>query len=190
MSTKSRGSSYLGALLVGTALLAPGGAEVAGVSNSVDMMSRYCTACWRNARLQPDTWGDCTQEVSTRLLQRVRPESWQNVFREETAERKEFLRAIDTVKKRWQRARHEGSLATEEADRHELERQQTHNLRKETDEAAARVLSPRQQRILTFCFDGWSAQEIGLAMGLPAPRVSDEKYKAIRRLQRHLISEA
>ena len=37
--------------------------------------------------------------------------------------------------------------------------------------------------------DGWSVQEIAAELGSPPERVSDEKYKAIRKL-RHRLSEA
>jgi hypothetical protein len=33
---------------------------------------------------------------------------------------------------------------------------------------------------------GWSVPEIGDEMNLPVTRVSDEKYKALRKLERHL----
>src|SRR5437588_4755537 len=99
------------AMVLGTALSAvgstPGIAAVPGPSQvkAATDISRYCTVCWRNARLHPDSWTDCTQEVFSRLLERVTPEAWGRVLGEEGAERREFLRAIDTVKKRNQRSR-------------------------------------------------------------------------------------
>ena len=56
--------------------------------------------------------------------------------------------------------------------------------------AAADLLSPRQQRILQLSFDGWSVHEIALELQLPAERVSDEKYKAIRKLRGSFDSAA
>ena len=47
-------------------------------------------------------------------------------------------------------------------------------------------LTSRQQRIMQLSFDGWSVQEIAEDLALPAERVSDEKYKAIRKLRSHL----
>jgi RNA polymerase sigma factor (sigma-70 family) len=52
--------------------------------------------------------------------------------------------------------------------------------------ASAQLLSPRQQRIMQLSFDGWSVQDIAEEMLLPAERVSDEKYKAIRKLHDRL----
>jgi DNA-binding NarL/FixJ family response regulator len=47
-------------------------------------------------------------------------------------------------------------------------------------------LSPRQDRIVELWTRGWSVPEIGESLGLPVARVSDEKYKALRKLENHL----
>src|SRR5438094_162707 len=52
--------------------------------------------------------------------------------------------------------------------------------------AAAELLSQRQQRILRLSFEGWSVHEISDELNLPPERVSDEKYKAIRKLRARL----
>ena len=50
------------AMVLGTALTAMGAAAPANVQAAdgtvriVNDMSRYCTVCWRNARLRPDYW--------------------------------------------------------------------------------------------------------------------------------------
>src|SRR5262249_14883519 len=110
-SRSSKGRRYVMAVVLGTALsaLAPAtglALETPAVTTkAVADMSRYCTTCWRNARLNPDLWTDCTQEVFTRLLERVAPDAWERVLNDEGDERREFLRAIDAVKKRTQRSR-------------------------------------------------------------------------------------
>lgn len=79
---KSRRRPYMVAMVLGTALSALGTpAAVArevpeNTARAVADISRYCTACWRNARLNPDCWPDCTQEVFSRLLERVDPDAW------------------------------------------------------------------------------------------------------------------
>ena len=45
------------------------------------------------------------------------------------------------------------------------------------------MLSPRQQRIVRMSFEGWSVHDIASELRLPPERVSDEKYKAIRKLR-------
>src|SRR5256885_358670 len=48
------------------------------------------------------------------------------------------------------------------------------------------VLTHRQDRIVELWTRGWSVPEIGAALKMPVARVSDEKYKALRKLERHL----
>src|SRR5438045_4712096 len=126
---KSRkGRKYLVAVVLGTTLSAMGSAAPAAeVSHrAVSDISRYCTACWRNARLDPDSWNDCTQQVFCRLLERVVPDSWGRMLKVEGDERREFLRAIDAVKKRTQRNRRWSSALAEEtvADGRDAHRQE------------------------------------------------------------------
>src|SRR6266851_10418460 len=107
-SSRTKRHRYLAVVVLGTTLSALGTpAPVAAAasettSRAVTDISRYCTTCWRNARLDPNSWDDCTQEVFTRLLERVSPDAWERVLKMEGDERREFFRAIDTVKKRSQ----------------------------------------------------------------------------------------
>jgi RNA polymerase sigma factor (sigma-70 family) len=184
----------LAAVLVGTALSAlTTTAEVQGqapdaTAQAVAALSRYCTVCWRNARLHPDCWADCTQEVLARLLERVELESWGRLLTSDSPQRDELVRAIDTVKKRFQRARRFHNHVELLADRRESDRRRLNHERQAVREAAEQHLSPRQQRILRFSFEGWSVQDIARELDLPAERVSDEKYKAIRKLRQHLCA--
>src|SRR5215469_8238517 len=115
IATKARkGRKYLVAVVLGTTLSAMGSAAASEISpRAVSDISRYCTACWRNARLDPDCWLDCTQEVFCRLLERVAPEAWGKLLNVEGEERREFLRAIDAVKKRTQRSRRWSNTPTD-----------------------------------------------------------------------------
>jgi RNA polymerase sigma factor (sigma-70 family) len=154
---------------------------------AISDMSRYCTTCWRNARLQSDCWSDCTQEVFGRLLERVPADSWERVLADEGMERKEFLRAIDMVKKRVQRSRKASDSDLDSiADVRVDYSQDLAERREEVKEAADTLLTARQQSILKRSFEGWSVQEIARDLRLSAHRVSDEKYKAIRKLRRYL----
>jgi RNA polymerase sigma factor (sigma-70 family) len=179
------------AMLLGTALstfsAAPAAAQAPeGAREAIDDMGRYCTTCWRNARLPVDSWCDCTQEVFRRLLERVPPESWGLALRAEGEERREFLRAIDTVKKRTQRARKFSPGVEMVPDQHEARAARLRDERETVSQAAAELLTPRQQRILQMSFEGWSVQDMGHELDLPAQRISDEKYKAIHKLRAYL----
>jgi RNA polymerase sigma factor (sigma-70 family) len=149
-------------------------------------MGRYCTACWRNARLPADAWSDCTQEVFTRLLERVPTGQWDRILRDEGEEHREFLRAIDAVKKRTQRARKWSAGIDSVADPRDFLARDLLEEREAVHQAAAEVLTPRQQRILQLSFEGWFVHEVAQQLRLPPERVSDEKYKAIRKLRSHL----
>ena len=159
-------------------------------SELVHDIQRYCAVCWRNARLDPGLWDDCTQEVCCRLLGKARAGELDLnlVLAEDTAERRELVRAIDMVRKRVQRARRLQPLDDQLDPRprprpRDRERQELGEIL----EAARRaVLSPRQDRIVELWTRGWNVPDISHSMGLSAARVSDEKYKALRKLERHL----
>ncbi len=175
------------ALVMGSALSALGPSGVQAAPGAVQDLTRYCNACWRNARLQPDAWPDCTQEVFRRLLERVTPDSWDKILATEADERREFLRAIDAVKKRTQRAHRSSSLSGEVVDRLEPQQRDLADRRQTVLAAAFRCLNPRQAEIVSLTLDGWSVRAIAERLDLSSARVSDEKYKAIRRLQRELV---
>jgi RNA polymerase sigma factor (sigma-70 family) len=197
-SVYKSGRPYMMAVVLGTALSTlPSAQARAGESSAtaettlkaIADMNRYCATCWRNARLPMDSWTDCTQEVFKKLLERVAQHDWDRVLHSEGSERREFLRAIDAVKKRTQRAHKYSGAVDAVADRHEQQSRQLADARELVHEAANELLSPRQQQILQMSFEGWSVQEMATELHLPAERVSDEKYKAIRKLREHLAEQ-
>jgi RNA polymerase sigma factor (sigma-70 family) len=180
------------AVVLGTALSAFGADHanaVASPAQAVQDIGRYCTSCWRNARLPADSWGDCTQEVYKRLLERVPSERWDLALSADGEERREFLRAIDAVKKRSQRARRYCGAVESAPDPRCTSDQGLAEDREAVRLAARQLLSPRQQRILQLSFEGWSVPEIGKELSLSVERVSDEKYKAVRKLRTHLQTQ-
>ena len=174
------------ALVIGLAALTATASE----SDLVRDIQRYCTVCWRNARLDPGLWDDCTQEVCCRLLGKARAGflDLNLVLADDTPERRELVRAIDMVRKRVQRSKKLQPLDDHSTPGPDLDRR--HRNRQELGEileAARRaVLSPRQDRIVELWTRGWTVPEIGESLGLPVARVSDEKYKALRKLEHHL----
>jgi RNA polymerase sigma factor (sigma-70 family) len=182
-------------MVLGTALSAlPGGGDAKGApaappDRTITDISRYCTACWRNARLPVASWSDCTQEVFRRLLERVPGDAWERMLNIESDERREFVRAIDAVKKREQRSRKWSGSLDGVADRRGWETSRLADEREQVRQAAAELLTPRQQRILQMSVEGWTVQDMARELQVPAERVSDEKYKAVRKLRAHLTSE-
>src|SRR5579872_3562183 len=144
-SIYKNGRPYMMAVVLGTALSAlPSTAlanDVASHANgsatlqAIADMNRYCSTCWRNARLPIDSWTDCTQEVFKKLLERVPQNSWDRVLQSEGNERREFLRAIDAVKKRTQRAHKYSGAVDVVADRREQHSQQLADARQLVSEA-------------------------------------------------------
>jgi RNA polymerase sigma factor (sigma-70 family) len=186
--TRPRKQGYVVAMVLGGALSSLAAAPAqAPAAQAVGEITRYCTACWRNAHLPPDSWGDCTQEVFCRLLERLTPDLWDQVLVDEREERRELIRAIDAVKKRTQRSRKYTSAGIDA-----FPDQNNSRARARADEYAAiwhtaqTVLSARQQRILEHSLEGWSAREIAEKLRIPPDRVSDEKYKAICKLRKRL----
>ncbi|WP_435019477.1 sigma-70 family RNA polymerase sigma factor [Tundrisphaera sp. TA3] len=174
------------ALVMGLAALTAHASE----TDLVRDIQRYCAVCWRNARLDPGLWDDCTQEVCCRLLGKARAGELDLnlVLADETPERRELVRAIDMVRKRVQRARRYQPLdpvATPgtDHDRRDRDRQELGEI---LEAARHAVLSPRQDEIVELWTRGWTVPDISRKMDLPVARVSDEKYKALRKLERHL----
>jgi RNA polymerase sigma factor (sigma-70 family) len=188
LPSKRSSRNVMVAVVLGTALAAtPAKASASTAtepsSKAVTDISKYCQTCWRNARLPADRWQDCTQAVFVRLLERVEADKWGTVLVDsETAERREFLRAIDAVKKRTQRARKFATLSPELPDRRPVSNSARDD-REAVAKAAAEQLSPRQRRILELTAEGWPVPDIATELGTTVERVSDEKYKAIRKLQ-------
>ena len=187
-SPKRRAGTTM-ALVVGLAALTASASE----SDLVHNIQRYCAVCWRNARLDPGVWDDCTQEVCCRLLTKARAGQLDLglVLADDTPERRELVRAIDMVRKRVQRARRHAILDDQSTPGPDVD-QQTRDRQElgEILEAARRaVLSPRQDRIVELWTRGWNVPEIADSLGMPVARVSDEKYKALRKLERHLSND-
>jgi RNA polymerase sigma factor (sigma-70 family) len=175
------------AVVLGTALAgSPAKAAIAEpAAEALTDISKYCQTCWRNARLPADRWQDCTQEVFIRLLERVETDRWGSVLVDnETIERREFLRAIDAVKKRTQRARKFVNISPEQSETR-ISNHSTKDEREAVAKAAAEVLSARQRRLLDLTADGWTVPEIATELRTTVERVSDEKYKAIKKLQHY-----
>jgi len=98
------------------------------------------------------------------------------------------MRAIDAVKKRTQRSRKYAAIAADPAGRNPSDSPHGDDW-EQIDNAAKRLLSERQQRILQLSRDGWSVPEMAVELATTPERISDEKYKAIRKLHRELTGQ-
>jgi len=189
----SHSRSLVVAVVLGTALTG-GATRAAGATTSrasraeptpeaIQAITRYCQACWRNARVPADRWPDCTQQVFTRLLERLDPAQWDGLLKDEGENRKEFLRAIDAVKKQSLRTKTFAELSHDAADYRNTDDAGRQELWDAVHTAARDVLSHRQLRIVELSAHGWDIPEIALALDTTPERISDEKYKAVRKLR-------
>jgi DNA-directed RNA polymerase specialized sigma24 family protein len=182
------GGSAAVALVIGLAALTAQASE----TDVVRDIQRYCTACWRNARLDPRLWEDCTQEVCCRLLGKARNGELDltQVLADDTPERRELVRAIDMVRKRVQRSKKFQPLDNFTTPATDLDKRERDRLElgEILEEARHAVLTKRQDKIIELWMRGWSVPEIGAELNLAVTRVSDEKYKALRKLENHLAS--
>ena len=191
-------AGVMAAVMLGTALggqEASAGTQAAPQTQHVDDravrdITRYCQVCWRNARLPEDSWADCTQQVFTRLLETVGRDRWAALLPSENEDKREFLRAIDAVKKRTQRARRFSELSADVAENWNRSAGEVRDQRDEVNRVAGEVLSFRQMKIINLFADGWEVPDIAVELGTTAQRVSDEKYKAIRKLREKLGVDA
>lgn len=156
----------------------------------VEQISKYCTTSWRNAGIEAASWDDCTQEAFAELLSRVeRPGLRTAIERPESEARRELNRTVWCVVQRWRRARSLGSIdgfdVRDARSEDPLETVERADVRERIEDAAG-DLSPRQNQIVGQWLEGYSVAEIADGLETTAARVSDEKYKAFRRLRRSL----
>lgn len=109
---------------------------------------------------------------------------------EDSAERQELIRAIDAVRKQAQRFKkylpldHQRELATSR--KSESDPAETYALCDLLRTAREKVLTPRQDMIIELWSQGAAISEIAREIGLKVAQVSDEKYKAMAKLETFL----
>jgi len=158
-------------------------------SRVIQQIQRYCTTSWRNANIPRAEWSDCSQQVFAELLERVSRENLANaIVNSGSPERRELNRSIWRMIQRWIRAVRYVSLGGSDCPDPttiRLSQSEGDNLEIVMKVAAER-LTPRQNRILSLLCDGQSIREIAKQLGIPARRVSDEKYRAIQKIGRYV----
>lgn len=155
----------------------------------VEQIQSYCAASWRNANIPRAEWSDCTQQVFAELLERLPRQQLTNVIAQaDSRERRELNRSIWRIVKRWRRAVRPRSLNGSDASGPTsiTTRSGEIEILESVLQFAANELTPRQSRILALLRDGYSVRDISQKLDLAAARISDEKYRAIQKIRRHL----
>lgn len=133
-------------------------------------------------------WEDCTQDTMLELIERLPKQQLSTAIEQPSSPaRRELMRSVWCVAQRWRRAGQRKPVSLDivgydHADRTINEEQFDH----EELSAAIQNLSATQQQILKQYCEGSSIAEIAADLDLPAARVSDQKYKAIRELKKSL----
>jgi len=163
----------------------------AGQEQTIDAIRAYLTTSWRNAGIARQDWDDCTQQAFLRILQRLEQEELPAAMRSATSpERRELNRCVWATVQKWRRAHRKGlNHDADVADSQAEERIETMEKMRELKEIihdGRSGLSRRQLHILNASLDGHSVADISGQLNIPASRVSDEKYKAVRKLRQRL----
>jgi RNA polymerase sigma factor (sigma-70 family) len=155
--------------------------------DTIESIKRYCTTSWRQAAVAAQDWDDCTQQVFLDLLQRISRDRLAEAIQEvKSHERQELNRAIWATVQRWRRTHRHSSLGEDEPPDTRQSRAQLTLAARDTIADAGRGLTARQREIVLGLLDGSTIAEIGRILDIPARQISDDKYKAIRKLRREL----
>ncbi len=161
-------------------------------SRVIEQIESYCVTSWRNAKIPRAEWSDCSQEVFADLLERVSRKRLSKAILDcDSLERRQLNRAIWRATKRWlRRVRHVSLGGSDCPDPTTTVRSYLEEEVAKLDAVrrAAEQLTPRQQRILCWSFDGQSIGSISERLGIPPARVSDEKYRAIQKIRRNVTT--
>ena len=158
-------------------------------------INAYCRTSWRNARIEPDLWDDCSQDVFARLYSNLTPDQIIRAITErESVERRELNRAIWAIAQRQRREQRLQALPHDDFECDASDHWPVLNIELDSvfaaSETPAARLSVTQQTIIRKLGCGASVQEIAADLNLPTPRVSDEKYKAIQKLREFFAEES
>jgi DNA-directed RNA polymerase specialized sigma24 family protein len=126
--------------------------------------------------------------VLCELLERVPLEDWSDVLSGPDEKKRELIRVVDLVKKRFQREKKWAPLDSDPVrDPDGSEPGDVRHDREAVRSAANSLLTARQRLILERSAAGFAVREIASELKMPTSRVSDEKYKAIRKLHDHFV---
>jgi RNA polymerase sigma factor (sigma-70 family) len=162
--------------------------------HALELIESYYNSSWQNASIARQDWDDCTQETFVRLLNRVsRNRLIEAITNAKFRERRELNRSIWCIVQRWRRAARPSQMRADE-----VPDDCNRSSKSEIDlspifEAIVSEnsgLSPRRQDILSRWLSGMSIAEIASSLQIPASHVSDEKYKALRKIRSLKIWES
>ena len=187
---------WLSAVLFGFFIVSSNRAQASPVqplseSEVVQQIQRYCTVSWRNANVPRTEWADCSQQLFCELLQRV-PRRYLDlaIAQGESEERRELNRAIWRIIKRHRRSEVGAPLHFGWRDpSHSGRAKELDDLLADVIQSGRRELSARQLCIVQMTSEGYTIVDIAKHLGITVARVSDEKYRSIRKIRETLDTE-
>ena len=158
-------------------------------ASAVETLKKYCTTSWRQAGIPADAWDDCHQDVVVELLSRLSGDDVNRAIEvPDSLERRELVRSIWCVTQRWRRARSKQLISLDQLEAEMPDRKTSTNEDRDWEavKPAVNSLNQTQRQILELVRQGNSVAEIAEELELPAARISDQKYKAVKKLQKAL----
>lgn len=173
------------AALIAASLTVPVSAE------AISSIERYCTSSWRQAGIPINEWEDCTQDTMLELLSRMPQQKLvEAIENPKSSERRELMRSVWCVAQRWRRSARRAPVSLDILPERETESEAEVPGDPEALTLAIARLSDTQREILALWMNGDSVKEISARLNIPAARVSDQKYKAIRSLKKEFVAAA
>jgi RNA polymerase sigma factor (sigma-70 family) len=172
-----------------TVLFSLSGIPAANETDAMAAIGRYCSVSWRNAGIDSQDWEDCTQDAVMLLLERIpRHRLAIAIYDADSSERRELTRTVWCITQRWRRSSKLVSLddcclCDCVSDQSDIAEQM-----EQVERAACVCLTARQRQIFSLRLKGYSNGEIAEKMELTKAQVSDEKYKAIKKLREQLVA--
>ena len=163
---------------------------VALQTSVLQAIRQYCSSSWRQAGIPEHEWEDCTQDTLVELMTRLDADGMATAIQSpDTPERRELMRCVWCITQRWRRSVPRAPLSLDAVvDDVPMQPAATADFDLELLDSVMQELSSTQQQILHRVRQGDSVAEIAASLELPAARVSDQKYKAVRKLQRLLAA--
>ena len=189
-----------GSAAAGPTVVAP--SDPREVSAGLTQLNRYLSRSWSRAGLPPQAHDDASQAVYVSLLQNLGSARFngmmadvgrsgiRDVLSRETPEGPDFFRALDTVKKRFQRERTFQPLDTIDVASTPPGDDALASRRGALHEAIGRALTPREASLVYATLMGRTPAEIASQWGVAPKTVSNEKTRVLQKLRDVMVADA
>ncbi len=171
------------------------------VASGHAQLNRYLSRAWFRAGIAPQAHDDASQAVYVALLQNLGRTRFdgllgeigrygiRDVLSRETADGPDFFRAIDTVKKRFQRERTFQPIDAVDVASVSPGEDALSLWRGALQEAIDQSLTPREAALIRATLKGETPAEIASQWGVAPKTVSNEKTRVIQKLREAMVAD-